>query len=169
MYSQVVRFGDPCEAERPEQDERAAGETGQDREQRRHEGRDRHDRDPLGPVGEPPHRNRTERVEQAGSRRDEHDGAAADVEGLAQLGLDRLHGVERELVERYEEAEHDEHPRAALGEGAPEVDRLGVDPRKQVIGEDDLLLGASLRFLTCRFFVEDRGCERSGAALGLAS
>ena len=55
---------------------------------------------------------------------------------------------------------------AALGERLLEVDRLGVDARQQVVGEDDLLAGAGLRLLAGRFLVEDRGDERRGAALG---
>ena len=41
-------------------------------------------------------------------------------------------------------------------------------PGQQVVGEDDLLLGAGLGCLAGGFLVEHRRDERSGAALGLA-
>ena len=41
----------------------------------------------------------------------------------AQLGLERLHRVQRELVERDQQPEDDEHADAALGERVLEVDR----------------------------------------------
>ena len=100
--------------------------------------------------------------------RDEHDRAAADVERVAQLGLERLHRVERQLVERDQQPEHDEHEHAALGERLAEVDRLGVDAGQQVVGEDHLFLGAGLRRLARRLLVEHGGRERRGAALALA-
>ena len=58
---------------------------------------------------------------------------------------------------------------AALGERLAEGDRLGVDARQQVVGEDDLLFGPGLRLLARRFLVEHGGRERRRAALGLAS
>ena len=48
-----------------------------------------------------------------------------------------------------------------------ERDRLGVDARQQVVGEDDLFLGAGLRLLARRLLVEHRrGQGRSVAATG---
>ena len=95
---------------------------------------------------------------------DEDDRAAADVERAPEFGLDHLHRVQRDLVERDQQPEDDEHQYAALGERLLNDDRLGVDARQQVVGEDDLLLGARLRVLARRLFVEDGGGERRGVA-----
>ncbi len=137
-------------------------------EQRRDEARDADDRHPLHPVGEPAHRDGAERVEEARRRRDEHDGPVADVEGGAQLGLECLHRVQRQLVEGDQQAEDDEHEDAALGERVPEVDRIRVHPRQQVVGEDDLFLGAGLSRLPGCLLVEHGRREGGRAALGLA-
>ena len=83
---------------------------------------------------------------------------------LAQLGLDGLHRVERELVERDQQPEHDEHERAALGERLAEVDRLGLDAGQHVVGEDDLLFGPGLGLLAGGFLVEHGRGERRGVA-----
>ena len=169
VHGDVVGLGHAGQAQRPEEYERAAGETGEEGEERGHQAGDRDDRHAPHPVGEEAHRDGPERVEEARSRGDEHDRAIADVEGLPQLGLDRLHGIERELVERYEQPEYDEHPSAALGKGVPEVHRFGIDAGQQVVREDHLLLGPGLRLLAGCLLVENGRRERRGAAFGFAS
>jgi hypothetical protein len=104
-------------------------------------------------------RDRAQRVEQARRRRDEHDCAAADVEGLAQLGFDRLHRVERELVERDQQPEHHEHANPAQREGVAQADRLGIDAGKKVVREDDLFAGPGLGLLASGLLVEDGSRE----------
>ncbi len=86
----------------------------------------------------------------------------------AELGLDGLDRVEGELVERDEQPEDHEHRDAALGERLFEVDGFGVDPREEVVGEDDLFSRPSLRFLAGGFLVEHGRGQRRGAALGLS-
>ncbi len=89
------------------------------------------------------------------------------MERGAELGLDRLDRVEGELVERDEQPEDHEHRDAALGERLFEVDRFGIDPRQEVVGEDDLFPGPGLGFLAGGFLVEHGRNQRRGAAFGL--
>ena len=85
------------------------------------------------------------------------------MERAADFGLDGLHCVERQLVERQQQPQADEHELAALGERHLEVDGFGVDAGQQVVGEDDLLLGAGLELLAGGFLVEHSGREAGRA------
>lgn len=71
------------------------------------------DRAPPVAVGQPAHGHRAQHGEGHRRRRDEHDGAVADAERVADVG--RQHGQHRalELVERVGDQQHDEDRRAA--------------------------------------------------------
>ena len=119
----------------------------------------------LHTVGEPPHRDRAEHEERRRRRRDEHDRALADPERSLDLGPEHVDRRALELVEREQQPEHDEHELAAGTERVRERHRLGVDARKQLVREDDLLAGALVRLLAFVFFFENRRRERRRAPL----
>ena len=110
----------------------------------------------LDAVGEPPHRHRAEHEERRRRRRDEDDRALADPERPLDLRPEHVDRGALELVEREQQPEHDEHELAADLERVGERDRLGVDAREQVVGEDDLLAGALVRVFAGVLLLEDR-------------
>ena len=64
----VVGLGNPREAHHPEKDERRRRDRGQEREHRRRQRGEADDRNALPTIGEPPERNRAERVERGSTR-----------------------------------------------------------------------------------------------------
>ena len=165
VHRDAVRLGDAGREARPEEHERARGEPGGEHEEPERDARPADDRHALDAVGEPAHRDRAEHEERRRRRGDEDDRALADPERPLDLGPEHVDRRALELVEREQEPEHDEHELAADLERVRERDRLGVDAREQIVGEDDLLAGALVRLLAGVLLVEHRRRERRRAAL----
>jgi hypothetical protein len=164
VHGDRVRLRDTRREAGPEQHERVDREAREEHEEPEEEARETDDRDPLHPVGEPPHRDRTEHEERGRRGADEDDRPLADAERLADLRGEDVDRRAFQLVERVERGEDEEHEGAALGDAFAHRHRRRVDPREQVVGEDHLLPPARLRGLARFLLIEDRGREIGGTA-----
>ncbi len=159
-----IRLGDADTEPREEQLERARHRPAQREERCEREVGPADDRWSPVPVGHPSHGQCAEHEERARCGGEEHDGAVAHPERVAQVGSEDRKRRRLELLQRAQEQEHDEGADAPDAHGLAERDLLLPHPGQEVGGEEHLLLRGCLLRLALGLGVENRDRELRGFA-----